>query len=143
EYVTKSVNVNVPITAVDIRFYLLDGEVDNAMKLLQRFLKSIPYQEGTRRSEGHYTAMLYVIFMLIGVKTQTQIRTSDGRMDILIEMPGRNYVMELKIDGSAAEALRQIHDKDYELAVTNANPTTLIGMNFSTETATLVEWIIE
>lgn len=143
EYVTRSVNVNVPITAVDIRFYLLDGEVDNAMKLLQRFLKSIPYQEGTRRSEGHYTAMLYVIFMLIGVKTQTQIRTSDGRMDIVIEMPGRNYVMELKIDGSAAEALRQIHDKDYELAVTNANPTTLIGMNFSTETATLVEWIIE
>ena len=143
EYVTKSVNVNVPITAVDIRFYLLDGEVDNAMKLLQRFLKSIPYQEGTRRSEGHYTAMLYVIFMLIGVKTQTQIRTSDGRLDVLIEMPDRNYVMELKLDGSAAEAMAQIESKGYAMAVTNNNPTTKIGINFSTETGTVEEWLIK
>ena len=56
---------------------------------------------------------------------------------------GRNDLMEVKLDGSSAEALKQIHDKDYDLAVTNDNPTTVIGMNFSTETATLTDWIIE
>lgn len=32
--------------------------------------------------------------------------------------------------------------KDYELAVSNTLPTTKVGINFSTETATITEWIV-
>ena len=119
---------------------LLAGDLDGALTFLQRFLKSIPYQEGTRRSEGHYTAMLYVIFALTADYVQSQVRTADGRLDILLTLPERNYLMELKLDSTAAEALAQIDSKNYSMAVTNSLPTTKVGINFSTETGTITDW---
>ena len=122
---------------------LLAGDLDAALEFLQRFLKSIPYQEGTRRSEGHYTAMLYVIFALTADYVQSQVRTADGRLDILLTLPERNYLMELKLDSTAAEALAQIDSKDYSMAVTNSLPTTKVGINFSTETGTITDWLTD
>ena len=91
---------------------------------------------------GHYTAMLYVIFMLVGLKTQSQVRTADGRIDMLMTLTDRNYLIELKLDGTAQAALNQIDSKDYALAVSNTLPTTKVGINFSTETGTVTDWII-
>ncbi|MBR1935727.1 MAG: AAA family ATPase [Muribaculaceae bacterium] len=122
---------------------LLAGDLDGALSFLQRFLKSIPYQEGTRHNEGHYTAMLYVIFALTGDYVQSQVRTSDGRVDILLTTPERNYLMELKINSTAQEALDQIDSKDYTMAVTNDLPTTKVGINFSMETATITDWVTD
>ncbi|MBR1935511.1 MAG: AAA family ATPase, partial [Muribaculaceae bacterium] len=122
---------------------LLAGDLDGALEFLRRFLKSIPYQEGTRRSEGHYTAMLYVIFALTADYVQSQVRTADGRLDILLTLPERNYLMELKLDSTAAEALAQIDSKDYSMAVTNSLPTTKVGINFSTETGTITDWLTD
>ena len=122
---------------------LLAGDIDGALSFLQRFLKSIPYQEGTRHNEGHYTAMLYVIFALTGDYVQSQVRTSDGRVDILLTTPERNYLMELKINSTAQEALDQIDSKDYTMAVTNDLPTTKVGINFSMETATITDWVTD
>lgn len=141
-YMTTSTEVNPQITADYIRDYFREGNVDEALKLLQRLMKSIPYQEGTRHSEGHYTAMLYVIFMLVGLKTQSQVRTADGRIDMLMTLTDRNYLIELKLDGTAQAALNQIDSKDYALAVSNTLPTTKVGINFSTETGTVTDWII-
>lgn len=92
--------------------------------------------------EGHYTAMLYVIFMLVGLKTQSQVRTADGLIDMLMTLTDRNYLIELKLDGTAQAALNQIDSKDYALAVSNTLPTTKVGINFSTETGTVTDWII-
>lgn len=122
---------------------ILADDIDGALKFLQRYLKSIPYQEGTRNSEGHYTALLYVIFTLTCDYVQSQVRTSDGRIDILLTTGRRNYLMELKLNGTAQQALEQIDSKDYPLAVTNDLPTLRVGINFSTETGTISEWIIK
>lgn len=142
-YVTSSPNVNVQVSAWNICKPLLSGDVETSLLTLQSFLKSISYQEGTRNSEGHYTSMLYVIFSLLGLYTSTQVRTSDGRMDILITTADHNYLMELKLDGDAREALAQIDRKGYPLAITNSLPITKIGLNFSTETATVTDWVID
>ncbi len=47
-----------------------------------------------------------------------------------------------KLDGTAQAALNQIDSKDYALAVSNTLPTTKVGINFSTETGTVTDWII-
>ena len=86
--------------------------------------------------------MLYVIFMLVGIKVQSQVRTADGRLDILLTTSKRNYLIELKLNRSAREALAQIDSKDYALAVTNKLPVTKIGINFSTDTGTIADWMI-
>jgi hypothetical protein len=52
--------------------------------------------------------------------------------------------MEFKFDGSAEEALRQIHDKNYALPFVNdSRKLYLIGINFSRSTRNIERWVVE
>ncbi len=56
---------------------------------------------------------MYIIFELMGTPVQTEKQTSNGRIDIFLQTKDYIYVMELKVDGSADEALAQIEEKGY------------------------------
>jgi len=52
-------------------------------------------------------------------------------------------VMELKMRGTAQEALDQINSKDYAIPYeAEGKPVIKIGIAFSQETKTLREWIV-
>ena len=51
---------------------------------------------------------MYIIFELMGTPVQTEKQTSNGRIDIFLQSKDYIYVMELKVDGSADEALAEI-----------------------------------
>ena len=66
------------------------------------------------------------------VKTIPEYKTTDGRIDLLIETPKYVYVLEFKKDGSPKEAIRQIEEKDYPLQFkSGTRKIFLIGINFS------------
>ena len=132
----------------DISEGLLDGDVDKALTAARAFFASIPYQSDTLKdaptSEGHFTAMLYVMFSFLNRYVFTQVRTAKGRMDILLKTDTAIYVMELKIDGSVDEALRQIEDKGYAIPYeTDGRKVVKVGINFSTKERTIKEWKTE
>ena len=53
------------------------------------------------------------------------------------------YIFEFKMDGSADEALQQIEQKGYAKPYLNDPRQVLrIGMNFSSETRTIAEWMV-
>ena len=47
--------------------------------------------------------------------TSVEYHTSKGRIDLVLQTDKLIYVMEFKLDGTAEEALQQIHDKHYAL----------------------------
>ena len=52
--------------------------------------------------------------------------------------------MELKIDGSVDEALRQIDDKGYAIPYeADGRKVVKVGLNFSTDERTIKEWKVE
>ena len=54
------------------------------------------------------------------------------------------YIIELKFDGTAREALDQINAKDYALPfAVDGHRVFKIGVNFSTEKRALVDWLVE
>jgi hypothetical protein len=54
------------------------------------------------------------------------------------------YVMEMKLDGSADEALKQIEDKGYAAPFANDKRALYkIGVNFSSATRGIEEWKIK
>ena len=58
-------------------------------------------------------------------------------------MPDAIYVMELKLNGTAQDALDQINDKGYALRyTTDPRPVVKVGMGFSIEKRTLTEYKI-
>ena len=94
-------------------------------------------------SEGHYQTMLYVVFSLLGRYVQQEVRTAKGRIDMVLYTPTDIYVMELKIDKTADEALKQIDTKEYLLPYTlDDRRLHKVGIAFSTEARTLTEWKI-
>lgn len=79
----------------------------------------------------------------IGIQNFENLRR-DGRMDILMQTPQYIYILELKLDKSADEALAQIEEKGYAKPFVNDNRQLFkIGINFSTSLRRIDEWKID
>jgi hypothetical protein len=83
------------------------------------------------------------VFKLLGFYTQVEYKTSNGRIDLVLQTPDYIYVMEFKLSGTAQEVLQQINDKGYAQPF-EKDPRKLykIGVNFSNETRNIDEWLV-
>lgn len=129
----------------DISDALMNDNIDKALAVAQSYFSSIPYQEGTLKdapaTEGHFTALLYVVFSFLNKFVYSQVRVAKGRMDILVKTTSTVYVMELKLNGSVDEALRQIDDKGYAIPwQAGERRVVKVGITFSTEERTIRAW---
>jgi len=130
---------------------LKKGDVDLAMREMQSYLAGIPYVEGFKKkladvavSEGFYEYTMYLIFTMLNFYVRTQVKCAKGRADIVVWMPDAIYVMELKVNGTAASALEQINEKGYATPyLTDDRKVIKAGIQFSTENMTVGEWVIE
>ena len=79
--------------------------------------------------------------ILVGLRVKTEYQTSEGRIDLLVRTEKYIYIIELKLDGSAEDALRQIDDNNYALPfLSEGREIIRIGINFSTSRRTISEW---
>ena len=137
--------------AGDIYYSLMLHDIDRAMRLLQAFFASIPYLDhGNKdlddltRFEAYYEVLMYVVFSIFNCRVFTQVKTALGRADVVVFMNDATYVMELKVGGTAEEALEQINSMDYAVPYQGTGlPVVKIGIGFSREKRTVSEWRIE
>ena len=119
------------------------GDADRFMQLMQSLMADTPY-ELIRDLENHYQNVMYIITKLMGLYIQAEYRTSRGRIDLLIGTDKYVYIIELKLDGSAEEALAQINAKDYALPFSvDGREVVKIGANVTSETRNLERWVME
>ncbi len=119
------------------------GNPDGFMERLQSLFADSDYKI-TGKMEKYFQNSMYLIFKMMGFFTEVERTTSRGRMDIVMKTKDYIYVMELKLDGTADEALRQIDDKGYaEPFKTDGRLIYKIGVSFSSETRGIEEWRIE
>ncbi len=80
-------------------------------------------------------------FRYLGFFIQSEVHTSDGRCDAAVQTPSHIYLLEFKLDQSAAEALRQIREKEYaEKFRLEQKNIVAVGINFNTEKQAVSEW---
>jgi hypothetical protein len=140
-------------TGFALKFWraLKKNDTDLAMREMQTYLASIPYVEGFKKKlqeaasyEGFYEYTLYLIFSMLNVYVSTQVKCAQGRTDIIVFMPTTIYVMELKVNGSAKDALNQINSRNYALPFqTDGRCVVKVGIRFNSETRTVDEWAVE
>ena len=126
-------------------------DIDLAMRELQAYLEGIPYVEGFKKklqdaatAEGFYEYTLYLIFSMLNVYVETQVRCRGGRIDMVVLMPDTTYVFEFKTNGSAQDALAQIDDRGYALSYDTENRQVVkVGARFDMESRTLQDWCIK
>lgn len=107
------------------------GNMDGALQLLKTFWETVPYCDNTDY-EGHYQQTMYIIFALLtNFRILVEQHTFRGRTDITMETKDTIYVIELKFNKSAQEALDQINNKHYADAFAlKGKNVEKIGMNF-------------
>ena len=72
---------------------------------------------------------------------QSEVHTSDGRMDAVVHTPTHIYILEFKIDQSAQAALQQIRQKAYADKFRVENKTIVaMGINFDSRKKTVDDW---
>ena len=129
---------------------LRQRDLDLALREMQSYLAGIPYVEGFKQKlaeaatkEGFYEYTLYLIFSMLNVYVRTQVKVAGGRVDMVVLMPDTTYVLELKMGGTAQEALEQINSRSYALPYkTDGRRVVKVGISFSLDTRTVGEWVI-
>ncbi len=144
EYVTPALKDEGNDTAKQMYAAIYEGRIEDAIILLRDFLSCIPYTDNTN-NEGHYQSELFIIFNLIGFKNvDIEVRTPQGRADMVLKLKDRIYIFELKFNKSAREAMEQINIKNYPERFAQYNlPITKVALNFDPETRNISEWLIE
>lgn len=136
---------NAKVLAGDLSILIKQGHMDSAMQLLQKYLSTVPYCDNTLY-EGHYQQMLYVIFTLLtGYQITVEQRTQKGRTDMTIETADRIYIIEIKFNHSAQDALAQINANNYAAAFAlKGKSITKVGIGFNVEqNRNMTDWVIE
>ncbi|MCD7721158.1 MAG: ATP-binding protein [Prevotellaceae bacterium] len=120
-----------------------DGKMEEALELLKTFLSTIPYTENTDY-EGHYQALLYVLFSLLGqYNVDIEVRTAKGRVDMVLQTGGTIYLFELKFNKSSEEAAKQIDIRNYpERFALRGLPVVKVGLNFDSQQRTIADWTV-
>ena len=139
----KSAKANTTIAKMSV--LVKKGDMDAAFYLLNDFLETVPYCDNTHY-EGHWQQTLYIMFALLtNYDILVEQRTAKGRIDITMETADIIYVMELKFNKSAEEALAQIEAKHYADAFKMSGKKMVkIGLNFSVkDEVNSLEWKIE
>ena len=122
---------------------LYHDDLDGMLRLLQTYLLTVPQCDNTNY-EGHYQQLLYVIFSLLGRYVDVEVRTSSGRVDMVMNSGKALYLFELKLNKSASDAMRQINLKDYPSRFALCGlPVVKVGINFDIDRHTIDDWQIE
>ena len=126
-----------------------EGQPECVRQLFTAFLAETPYSMRPKKDQKdrelyfHYT--FYLLLRLISCYTvYTEKQLSEGRADCIVETPAYIYIYEFKLDGTADEALAQIHNRGYAQAYTaDPRPLYCIGASFSSKTGTIDDWKTE
>ena len=120
-----------------------DGRPEEMLKSLRAYFAGIPY-DLKMDNENNFHNAFYILTILIRLDAKAEAHTSDGRIDLLIETPEYVYVIELKYDASAEEALRQIEEKEYALRFeADGRKVFRIGVSFSSEKRRIEGWVVK
>ncbi len=131
---------NQVVDAITLNFIL--GNPDEAMKALQSYFAGIDYKL-KMENENNFHNAFYLLMDLIGLDTSAEVSTSDGSIDILVKTEDYIYIIELKYDRSAEQALRQIEEKRYARPYhSDGREIFEIGVSFSSKTRCIESWKI-
>lgn len=128
-----------------LRDFIDNDDIEGFMHEIKSFLAGIPYMSHTNK-ESQWQKDILIIARLVGLHVDVEQRTSQGRMDMILDGPKSIYIIEFKYGGTPEQALSQINEKEYALPFQhslNTKRIVKVGVNISPKTRTIDGWVIE
>ena len=109
--------------------------------LFRSLFKTIPNPIFIANREAYYHSIIYLTFILLGVYVQAEVNSSDGRLDAIVFMPEKIFILEFKLHNTADEALQQIIEKDYAAPFRHLGKSIIaVGIQLSEEKKGIADW---
>jgi len=129
---------------IRLRNAFIANDLEQVMRILQAVFADIPYSLYDKYPEKFFHAAIHLLFTYMGIRIYSEVCTSDGRVDSMVETPTHVYILEYKLDKSPEAALEQIKQKKYyRNAWASGKPVVGVGVNFSSETKNIEGWVAE
>ena len=122
------------------KYFRKDNDLHKFMDAMKAFFAGIPYQL-SNDNERHFQALLYTLLVSFGADVVAEELSAQGRADIVLRMPQAIYIFEMKYDGTADEALRQIEERDYtQKYALDSRPVIPVGVAVGSKERNIVDW---
>ena len=136
-------SLSTPI-AIELYRAFAANDMEKVVWIVKSIFKNIPNHIFIADKEYYYHSIIYLIFLLLGQYVECEINTNDGRLDAVLKTKERIYIIEFKLDQRAEIAMQQIKDKKYyEKYTIDQRPIYLVGINFSSATKSVDDWLME
>ena len=114
------------------------GDTEGFITILKEYYESFPYDLLYKDKEKTYQLLFHAFFVASGMDAAAEEHSLRGRADNVIRTKSHIYVCELKVDGSAEDALAQIKERKYyekylPLAKKKNIKLHIVGIDFSSE----------
>ncbi|MFK7908573.1 MAG: AAA family ATPase, partial [Chitinophagales bacterium] len=75
---------------------LFETDKDRFLQILRSLFGGLPYQHRGQASEAYYHGLFYLVLSLLGVRSTLEGSTDKGRIDCVLEMNDKVYIIEFK-----------------------------------------------
>jgi Holliday junction resolvase-like predicted endonuclease len=114
-----------------LRVAFNNQDIERTVELIKQLFAHVPYQLHSKE-EKFYHALLMMACIGAGIDAQSEYSTSLGRIDLVLNLPRLIYVIEVKFNSSAENALEQIKERRYyERFVATNKSVILLGLAFT------------
>lgn len=132
------------ITNQDLVKAFVAADLDRVKELINALLAGLPSEAYDKKSEGLYHGLLHFIFQLLGMYLKSEVHSSKGRADSVVETATHVFIFEFKFNRSANEGLKQIKTKKYADKYRTDNKKIIgIGVNFVSKDREIKGWKTE
>ena len=129
-----------------IKKSLVNKEFDkfaDYMKSLFARIANINIPRGVKEREHFYHTIFYLTAVLFSdnkLAVYSELLTSEGRIDMVVETKDDIFIIEFKCDQSAQKAIEQIEGRNYrDKYVVEEKEVIIMGINFDTERRNIAE----
>jgi hypothetical protein len=126
---------------IRLRKALEQNDLEQVVAVINTSFSAIPSDLWKGATELHYHALVHLTFSLLGNYLKSEVNSSLGRCDAIVQTATHIYAFEFKLEQSAAIAIQQIINKNYlgpyQL---DARQKVAVGINFTREKRGVTEF---
>ncbi|MCQ2332472.1 MAG: ATP-binding protein [Paludibacteraceae bacterium] len=127
---------------------IYNGDLSGALLHLRSYIAGIPYDiitkeewDNKEKREGFYKLLFYMVFSILNSRVRCESKCILGRSDVVIATTKDVFVLELKVDDTVDNALRQIDDKSYAIQWSaDGRRLTKCGVRIDSERRNITDW---
>jgi Predicted AAA-ATPase/PD-(D/E)XK nuclease superfamily len=138
----NSNRVHTGHTIEDLNQAFLTTDLPKVKRILNALLADLPHETFEKQREGLYHGLIHLIFSYLGMFVNSEVHSSQGRADVVVQTLTDIFVFEFKFNKTAQEAIDQLGKNNYaQKYQTSGKKITGIGVNFNADKRAIDDWI--